>query len=148
MIEQLDPLAFEFDTKAAEFSAFRRSDRYLHSSDRIAQDDNPRGAGSRSILVGYAVALLTETEVGRQAQCENNEASHLSASRLRSVRKTSPFLAAKRNPRTLTFSTRSENLLNHTNVTVVNTILSSGAVGQPVAAETARRVELGVRFAF
>jgi len=38
--------------------------------------------------------------------------------------------------------------LNHTNVTAVNTILSSGALGQAVAAETARRVELGVRFAF
>jgi hypothetical protein len=46
------------------------------------------------------------------------------------------------------FSARSENLLNHTNVTTVNTILSSGAVGQPVAGDTARRIELGVRFAF
>jgi Carboxypeptidase regulatory-like domain len=54
----------------------------------------------------------------------------------------------KENPRTLTFTARGENLLNHTNVTTVNTILSSGAVGQPVAAETARRVELGIRFAF
>jgi hypothetical protein len=50
--------------------------------------------------------------------------------------------------RTFTFSARSANLLNHTNVSAVNTILSSGAVGQPVAAETARRIELGVRFAF
>jgi len=54
----------------------------------------------------------------------------------------------KDHPRTLTFNARSANLLNHTNVTAVNTILSSGAVGQPVAAETARRVELGVRFVF
>ncbi|MGB6687976.1 MAG: carboxypeptidase regulatory-like domain-containing protein [Terracidiphilus sp.] len=54
----------------------------------------------------------------------------------------------KDHPRTFTFSARSENLLNHTNVTAVNTILSSGAVGQPVTADTARRVELGVRFAF
>jgi hypothetical protein len=54
----------------------------------------------------------------------------------------------KEHPRTLTFNARSANLLNHTNVTAVNTILSSGTVGQPVAAETARRVELGVRFAF
>jgi len=30
----------------------------------------------------------------------------------------------------------------------VNTVLSSGSVGQPVAADTARRLELGVRFAF
>jgi hypothetical protein len=54
----------------------------------------------------------------------------------------------KNHPHTLTFNARSANLLNHTNVTAVNTILSSGALGQPVAAETARRVELGVRFAF
>jgi len=55
---------------------------------------------------------------------------------------------SKEHPRTFTFNARSANLLNHTNVTAVNTILSSGAVGQPVAADTARRVELGVRFAF
>jgi hypothetical protein len=55
---------------------------------------------------------------------------------------------SKDHPRTFTFNARSANLLNHTNVTAVNTILSSGAVGQPVAAETARRIELGVRFAF
>lgn len=54
----------------------------------------------------------------------------------------------KERPRTLTFNARSVNLLNHTNVTAVNTILSSGALGRPVAAETARRVELGVRFEF
>jgi len=55
---------------------------------------------------------------------------------------------SKDHPRTFTFSARSANLLNHTNVTAVNTILSSGTVGQPVAAETARRIEFGVRFAF
>jgi len=51
-------------------------------------------------------------------------------------------------PRNFTLNARSTNLLNHTNVTLVNTILSSGAVGQPLAAETARRLELGIRFAF
>jgi hypothetical protein len=51
-------------------------------------------------------------------------------------------------PRTLTFNARSTNLLNHSNVTAVNTILSSGAVGQPISAEIARRLELGVRFTF
>jgi len=51
-------------------------------------------------------------------------------------------------PRTLIFNARTANLLNHTNVTAVNTILSSGTVGQPVAAETARRIELGVRLDF
>ena len=54
----------------------------------------------------------------------------------------------KDHPLTLTFHARSSNLLNHTNVTAVNTVLSSGAVGQPNAAGPARRVELGVRFAF
>lgn len=55
---------------------------------------------------------------------------------------------SKEDPRTLTFNARSANLLNHTNVTDVNTVLSSSAVGQPITAETARRIELGVRFAF
>lgn len=55
---------------------------------------------------------------------------------------------SKGHPRTFRFSARSENLLNHTNVTAVNTILSSGKVGQPVAADTSRRIELGVRFEF
>jgi len=50
--------------------------------------------------------------------------------------------------RSLTFNVRSANLLNHTNVTALNTVVSSSAVGQPIAAETARRGELGLRFAF
>jgi Carboxypeptidase regulatory-like domain len=54
----------------------------------------------------------------------------------------------KDHPRTLTFNARSANLVNHTNVTAVNTILSSSTLGQPLTAETARRIELGVRFAF
>ncbi|WP_187143256.1 carboxypeptidase regulatory-like domain-containing protein [Terriglobus albidus] len=54
----------------------------------------------------------------------------------------------KEHPHILTFNVRAENLLNHTNVSAVNTVLSSPAVGQPVAAEAARRVELGTRFTF
>ena len=54
----------------------------------------------------------------------------------------------KEHPRRLMFNARSANLLNHTNVTAVNTVLSSSAIGQPVAAETARRIELGVRLEF
>jgi hypothetical protein len=50
--------------------------------------------------------------------------------------------------RRLTLNARSANLLNHTNVTAVNTVLSSSAIGQSVAAEAARRIELGVRFEF
>lgn len=52
----------------------------------------------------------------------------------------------KEHQRALTLNARSVNLLNHTNVTAVDTILSSGALGRPVASETARRVELGARF--
>jgi hypothetical protein len=54
----------------------------------------------------------------------------------------------KSHSRTLTFNVRSANLLNHTNVTAVNTVVSSSALGQAVAAETARRIELGVRLEF
>jgi Carboxypeptidase regulatory-like domain len=54
----------------------------------------------------------------------------------------------KEHPRVFTFNARSINVLNHTNVIAVNTILSSGAVGLPITAETARRVELGARFTF
>jgi hypothetical protein len=54
----------------------------------------------------------------------------------------------KDHPRTFTINARSTNLLNHTNVTAVNTILSSGAIGQPISAEVARRIEVGGRFTF
>jgi len=54
----------------------------------------------------------------------------------------------KDHPRALDFNARSANLLNHTNVTAVNTVLSSGTLGQPLTAEAARRVELGVRLNF
>jgi len=50
-------------------------------------------------------------------------------------------------PRSLTLNARSANLLNHTNVTGVGTVLSP-ALGQPITAEAARRLELGLRFAF
>ncbi|NYF80873.1 TonB-dependent receptor [Granulicella arctica] len=50
--------------------------------------------------------------------------------------------------KTLTFNVRSANVLNHTNATAVGTIVSSPNLGQAIAAEAARRVELGVRFAF
>jgi hypothetical protein len=50
---------------------------------------------------------------------------------------------AKDHPRTFTFNARSANLLNHTSVTAVNTILSSGAVGRPVAAENRSPYRVG-----
>lgn len=54
----------------------------------------------------------------------------------------------KDHPKTLSLNFRSANVLNHTNVTKVNTVLSSGTVGQPVAAGPGRRLELGARFEF
>jgi hypothetical protein len=50
-------------------------------------------------------------------------------------------------PRALNFNARSANLLNHTNVTAVQTVLSP-TIGQSIAAEPARRLELGARFTF
>ena len=50
--------------------------------------------------------------------------------------------------RTLTFNARAVNLLNHTNVTAVGSVVSSSSLGQPLAAEAARRIELGTRFSF
>lgn len=51
-------------------------------------------------------------------------------------------------PRSLTFNARSANLLNHTNVTAVGTVVSSSTFGQSISAETARRIELGGRLTF
>ena len=51
-------------------------------------------------------------------------------------------------PRTLTLNARAANLLNHANATAVGTVISSPSFGQTVAAESARRLELGARFAF
>jgi len=53
----------------------------------------------------------------------------------------------KDHARTLTLNARAANLLNHTNTTAVGTVLSP-TLGEPISAEAARRIELGVRFAF
>lgn len=50
--------------------------------------------------------------------------------------------------RTITFNVRSANVLNHTNVNGVGTIISSSSVDKPYQAESARRVEMGARFSF
>lgn len=50
--------------------------------------------------------------------------------------------------RTLTLNLRGANLLNHTNATAVSSIVSSPSFGEPIAAESARRLELGARFSF
>jgi len=56
--------------------------------------------------------------------------------------------STKDRPRTLTLNARAANLFNHTNVTAVGTVVSSPSLGEGLAAEAARRVELGARFAF
>ena len=55
---------------------------------------------------------------------------------------------AKQDGRLLTLSARSSNAFNHTDVTAVDTIVGSPAFNQGVAAEPARRLELGARFSF
>jgi hypothetical protein len=50
--------------------------------------------------------------------------------------------------RTLTLNFRAANLLNHTNATAVSSVVSSPNFSDTVAAESARRLELGARFAF
>lgn len=49
--------------------------------------------------------------------------------------------------KSLTINARGANLLNHINTTAVGTVLSP-SLGQPIAAEAARRIELGVRYSF
>ena len=71
--------------------------------------------------------------------------SHLNASLRRDIaldhRKT-------HDSRVLTLSVRSANLLNHTNVAAVGTVLGSTNFDHGVNAEPARRVELGARLSF
>ncbi len=50
--------------------------------------------------------------------------------------------------RTLILNARAVNLLNHTNVTAVGTVVSSSSLGQALSSEAARRVELGMRLSF
>jgi hypothetical protein len=51
----------------------------------------------------------------------------------------------KDHPLSLTFNARAANLLNHTNTTGVNSVLSP-TLGQPISAEAARRIELGALY--
>ena len=51
-------------------------------------------------------------------------------------------------PQTLTVNLRSSNVLNHTNVTAVGSVLGSPQFGVPYAANNGRRVEVGLRYSF
>ena len=55
---------------------------------------------------------------------------------------------SKEHSSTIILNARAVNLLNHTNVTSVGTVVSSPTLGEGLAAEPARRVELGARFEF
>ena len=54
----------------------------------------------------------------------------------------------KEHSRSLVLNVRGANVLNHTNVTAVGTVISSPNVGQGISAEAARRVEIGARLTF
>ena len=56
-------------------------------------------------------------------------------------------LAADRH-QSITLNARSANLLNHTNVAAVGNVVGSPTFTQPLAAETARRIEFGIRYTF
>lgn len=54
----------------------------------------------------------------------------------------------KNHPLSLAFNVRSANIVNHTNITTVGTVVSASNFSKPLAAETARRLEMGVRLTF
>jgi Carboxypeptidase regulatory-like domain/TonB dependent receptor len=72
---------------------------------------------------------------------------HLDTNLSRSFELHSHGLAADRH-QSVTLNARSANLLNHTNVTSVGSVVGSPTFAQPLAAETARRVEFGIRYTF
>jgi hypothetical protein len=72
---------------------------------------------------------------------------HLDTNLSRTFELHSHGLAADRH-QSLTLNARSANLLNHTNVTTVGSVVGSPTFTQPLAAEAARRVEFGIRYTF
>ena len=71
---------------------------------------------------------------------------HLDANLARTCALTPDAKAAHR--QTLAINVRSANFLNHTNVTAEGSVIGSPQFLVPVAADTARRVEFGVRYSF
>jgi len=57
-------------------------------------------------------------------------------------------LSKKDSARTITFNARAANLLNHTNVTAVGSVLGSPLFLKPYASDAGRRIELGFRYNF
>ncbi len=72
---------------------------------------------------------------------------HLDTNLSRTFELHSHGLAADRH-QSITLNARSANLLNHTNVTTVGSVVGSPTFTQPLAAEAARRVEFGIRYTF
>jgi hypothetical protein len=72
---------------------------------------------------------------------------HLDTNLSRTFELHSHGLAADRH-QSVTLNARSANLLNHTNVTTVGSVVGSPTFAQPLAAEAARRVEFGIRYTF
>lgn len=56
--------------------------------------------------------------------------------------------APKEEQKSLSLAVRAANLINHTNVTAVGNVLGSSLFGQAYQAESGRRVELSLRYAF
>ena len=111
-------------------------------NDRPSYASSP-GAGAYGTRFGLLTANTVNGDVSRNLGTMPSLV-HLDANLSRTINlKTKD----KVQPRTLTFNARTSNLLNHTNVTAVQTVLSPN-LGQPLSGEAARRLELGVRFAF
>jgi hypothetical protein len=72
---------------------------------------------------------------------------HLDSNLSRTFQLASHGFSADRH-QSITLNARSANLLNHTNVTTVGSVVGSPTFTQPLAAEAARRVEFGIRYTF
>jgi hypothetical protein len=72
---------------------------------------------------------------------------HLDGNLSRSFELHAHGLATDRH-QSITLNARSANLLNHTNVTTVGSVVGSPTFTHPLAAEAARRMEFGIRYTF
>src|SRR3984957_7020160 len=72
---------------------------------------------------------------------------HLDMNLSRTFQLPSHGISADRH-QSITLNARSANLLNHTNVTNVGSVVGSPTFAQSLAAEAARRVEFGIRYTF
>jgi Carboxypeptidase regulatory-like domain len=101
------------------------------------------GAGVYSTRFGLLTANTVNGDVPRNLGTMPTTI-HVDASLSRSFTLKS---SDKGSPRTFTLNVRSANLLNHTNVTALQTVLAPN-LGEPLSGEAGRRLELGARFSF